>query len=76
MVEDRKIPETVLFGTKTVYEGFHNTHEILRTLIKRADTKETKLPVIVPGMKLKTYLFTKHKYLMKQRKYMEESKQK
>ena len=46
MVEDRKIPETVLFGTKTVYEGFHNTHEILRTLIKRADNKETKLPVI------------------------------
>ena len=76
MVEDRKIPETVLFGTKTVYEGFHKTHEILRTLIKRAEAKETKMPVIVPGTKLKTYLFTKRKYLMKQRKYMEESRPK
>ena len=72
LIEARKIPATVLCGTKTIYEGFHNTHEILRMLIKKSDCNEPKLPIIVPGMKLKTYLFTKRKYLLKQRKFMEE----
>ena len=66
----RNVPETVLYGSKTVYEGFHNTHVILRELIKAGNPEILKLPIIVPGIKLKSYLFTKRRYLTKQRKFL------
>ena len=67
---ERKIPDTVLCGTKTVYEGFHNTHVILKELIKSGSVGVPKLPLMVPGTKLKSYLFTKRRYLAKQRRYL------
>ena len=66
----RKIPDTVLCGTKTVYEGFHNTHVILKELIKSESVGVPKLPIMVPETKLKSYLFPKRRYLAKQWRYL------
>ena len=75
LITGRKIPRTVLCGTTTVYEGFHNTHKIMKELFKTSKIEESaKLPIIVPGLKLKRYLFTKRNYLVRQRKFIETNK--
>ena len=67
---ENEIPSTVLCGTQTVFEGFHQTHDILKGMIRASNKSQLKMPITVPSGKLKGYLFTKRRYLMKQREYI------
>ena len=67
---EKEIPSSVLCGAKTVFDGFHKTHEVLKELIKTSNQSQLKLPITVPGGKLKGYLFTKRSYLRKQKEFI------
>ena len=67
---EKEIPSSVLCGAKTVFDGFHKTHEVLKDLIKTSNQSQLKLPITVPGGKLKGYLFTKRSYLRKQKEFI------
>ena len=72
--EIRRKPFTYISNTR--YDGKHRTHKILRKILKRSLShscilKNTSLPMIVPGKRLKQCYYTRRNYLKRCRSFLE-----
>ena len=64
---ERKCTKTlgmgIVFGAISEYDSTWETHRVLKEFLRRRIPAGVKLPIIVPGKRLKTGYFTKKRYL-------------
>ena len=70
----RQVPHDLVFGATTVYDSTWETHKVLRNFVKKWLVVSSRMPMIVPGQRLKTRYYTKKKDLALARKYLKKFK--
>ena len=66
----RQASSGIVYGSMTVFDAAWNTHSALKNFIGMGLVENARMPMIVPGMRLKTKYYTKRRYLTAARKYL------
>jgi hypothetical protein len=59
----RSIPEGIVYGATSEYDSTWETHKVLKNLLSRGLMGNARMPIIVPGTRLRTKYYTKKRYL-------------
>ena len=59
----RTIPDGIVYGATSVYDSTWETHKVLKSLLSRGLMGNARMPIIVPGTRLRTKYYTKKRYL-------------
>ena len=70
-ISKKSTPEGLVYGTKTQYDSTWLTHVALKKLLRDKLMPSVKLPMTVPGTRLKTKYYTKARYLKMSKKYID-----
>ena len=65
----RNIPEGIVFGATSEYDATWETHKVLKNLLRRGLMGNARMPLIVPGTRLRNKYYTKKRYLKLARKH-------
>ena len=67
---NKQLPQGIVFGSLTVYDAAWETHRALKNFLVGGLVENARMPMIVPGLRLKTKYYTKRRYLTTARKYL------
>ena len=67
---EKQLPQGIVFGSMTVYDAAWETHRALKNFLVGGLVENARMPMIVPGLRLKTKYYTKRRYLTTARKYL------
>ena len=60
----------IVYGSMTIFDAAWNTHKALKNFLRSGLIEDARMPMVVPGMRLKTKYYTKRRYLASARKYL------